>query len=259
MTYSTETLVEIYEKYREINNTHDKLLLRLTSFQRTLTNEKAREYLMQGVGRRLKTLTRCICNIFSIFPPEQSKRLSKDELTDIDINLHAFFINIAGIFDNLAWAFVHENDLLGKTSEGKIPKIRVGLFNKETQKNLKTALNDYLNSATMKLWYEGYSKIYRDSLAHRIPLYVPQALVSKDEKKKIKTIEEQLQELDFSKVCDIDKHNELRNKQQTLGRASHFFGHSPTEGNLAVYFHAQVLSDYATVEEIIDKFCKNFS
>lgn len=259
MTYSTKTLVEIYEKYREINDTHDKLLLGLMSFQQTLKNEKAREYLMQGVGRRLKTLTRCINNIFSIFPPERIQNLSKDELTDITINLHAFFINIAGIFDNLAWVFAHENDLLGKVSEGKIPKNLVGLFKKETQKNLKTELNDYLNSETMKLWYEDYSKIYRDSLAHRIPLYVPPALFSKDEEKEFQNIEEQIQTLDFSKECDREKYNELRSKQQALGGVSHLFGHSPTEGNRAVYFHAQVLSDYATVEEVINKFCKNFS
>ena len=254
MTYSTENLVEIYEKYREINNTHDKLLLGLMSFQQTLKNEKARKYLMRGVGRRLKTLTRCISNIFIIFPPERIQHLPKDELTDIDINLHAFFINIAGIFDNLAWVFTYENDLLGK-----IPRSRVGLFNKETQFFFKTELNGYLNSNTIKLWYETYSKSYRDSLAHRIPLYVPPSLLNKDEEKEYQNIEEQIQALDFSKERDTDKHDELRNKRQALGRVSHFFAHSLNEGSRPVYLHAQVLSDFMTVEEVIDKFCKNFS
>ena len=258
MTYSIENLAKINEKYLGINHAYDILLLGLISFEPRLKNEKAREYLMQGVGRRLKTLTRCINNIFITFPPYQIGHLSKEALTDTDINLHAFFINVAGVFDNLAWIFVYENDLLGKSKEGKIPRNRVGLFNEETQKHLKAELRIYLNTDSMKSWYESYSKSYRDSLAHRIPLYVPPSVLNKTEEKEYQNIEEQIQVLGFSKVSDIDKRNALRDTQQSLGRASHFFAHSLNEGSRPVYFHAQVLADYATVEEVIDKFCNNF-
>jgi hypothetical protein len=33
------------------------------------------------------------------------------DFSDLDINLHAFFVNISGILDNLGWVFVYENDL----------------------------------------------------------------------------------------------------------------------------------------------------
>lgn len=179
MTYSLENLAEINKKYLKINHTYDNLLLRLMFFQQTLKKEKAHEYLMQGVGRRLKTLARCINNIFITFPPNQVEHLSKEALTDIDINLHAFFINVAGVFDNLAWVFVYENGLLGKSKEGRIPRNRVGLFYEETQKHLKTELRDYLNTDSMKSWYESYSKNYRDTLAHRIPFICATQLVKR--------------------------------------------------------------------------------
>ncbi len=258
MTYSSENLAEINEKYLGINHAHDNLLLRIIFFESTLKNVKAREYLMKGVGRRLKTITRCINNIFTTFPPVQVEHLSKEALTDTDINLHAFFINVAGIFDNLAWVFVYENDLLGKSKEGKIPRNRIGLFNEETQKHLKAELRDYLNTDSMKSWYESYSKSYRDSLAHRIPLYVPPSVLNKTQEKEYQNIEEQIQALGFSEVSDIDKRNALRDTQQSLGKASHFFAHSLSEGSRPVYLHAQVLADYATVEEVIEKFCNNF-
>ena len=174
-----KNLAEINKKYLKINHTYDNLLLRLMFFQQTLKKEKAHEYLMQGVGRRLKTLARCINNIFITFPPNQVEHLSKEALTDIDINLHAFFINVAGVFDNLAWVFVYENGLLGKSKEGRIPRNRVGLFYEETQKHLKTELRDYLNTDSMKSWYESYSKNYRDTLAHRIPFICATQLVKR--------------------------------------------------------------------------------
>ena len=258
MAYSDEALSEISTKHGELEFSHNELLLKLMTFQQGLSNEKAKEYLMQGVGRRLKTLSHCINNIFTIFPPNKTEHLSKDELADININLHAFFINISGVFDNLGWVFVYENDLLGKANEGKIPRNGVGLFCDSTQGHLSQDLNNYLNSEAIKTWYTDYSKNYRDSLAHRIPLYVPPSLLNKEDAKEFQNIEEQLQGLDFSKECDRGKYDELHDAQQKLGTASHFFSHSLTEGCNPAYFHAQVLADFATIEEAIEKFITHF-
>jgi len=258
MVYSEIQIEEINDKYQEVNRTDDKLLLRFMTFQQKLKNEKAREYLIQGVGRRVKTLTRCINNIFTIFPVERSEHLSKEELIDLNINLHAFFINIAGIFDNLGWVFVYENDLFGKAKEGKIDRNGVGLFIKKTQENLNPELRGYLDSNPIKSWHEDYSKNYRDSLAHRIPLYVPPSLLDKAGEKEFQEIEEQLQALDFSKALDRDKYDELRDKQRNLGNVSHIFAHSINEGSRPVFFHAQILADYLTVEEVIETFCEKF-
>lgn len=258
MSYSEEGLAEIDKKYEELNDTYSNLSFELMSFCQRLNKEKAKEYLMQGVGRRLKILYRCINNIFTIHPPLRTEHLSEDELSDLNINLHSFFINIAGVFDNLGWVFVHERELLGKAKDGKIPTGGVGLFSDKTQTHLNPELRNYLKSESIKTWYKGYSKNYRDSLAHRIPLYVPPVLLNEEEAKKYQEIEKQIQELDFGKQSDRDKYEEQLEVQQQLGKASHLFAHSMNEGSKPVYFHAQVLADFSTVKEVIEKFCKNF-
>ena len=259
MTYSKEHLDEINQKYKDINQPYNNLLLTLYDFQPQLENKKAVEYLMQGAGRRIKTLNRCIQNIFTIFPPENIKLLSKEKLTDININLHTFFINISGVFDNLAWVFLYENDLIGKREEGKVTRNGVGLFQTETQKHLNSKLNDYLNSDAIKSWYTDYSKVYRDSLAHRIPLYVPPSLLNSDEEKEYRDIENEKNMLDFSKDQDIEQYEKLSGRQEEIGVASHFFADSLNEGCQPAYFHVQVLADFATVEEILEKFIEYFN
>ncbi len=258
MIYSKDNLTEINKKYAELDVSRNDLLLMLMTFQQRLHDEKAKEYLMQGVARRLTTIYRCIQNIFSLFPPSKSEHLSAEVLTDININLHAFFINIAGVFDNLGWVYVYENALLGKVSEGKIPRKGVGLFCSDTQKHLSQELSDYLNSERINKWYTDYSKNYRDSLAHRIPLYVPPALLNNAETGEFQIIEDKIQKLNFFKESDRTQYDELRRVQSKIGMASHFLAHSLNEGSRPVYFHAQVLADFATIEEVIKKFIKFF-
>jgi hypothetical protein len=258
MAYSDETLVQLAEKYQEVSQSHKNLLLDLMFFRQKLGKEKSKEYLMQGVGRRLDILTRSIDNVYSIFPPNRKERLSKVENADIVINLHAFFINITGVFDNLAWVFVHENNLLGKSNEGKISRNGVGLFCQETQEHIAEELRDYLNSDQIISWYTEYSKNYRDSLAHRIPLYVPPFILNDDEGAEYKAIENQINDLDFTRQEDRNKSDELHERQQNLGRISHFLSHSLEEGCRPVYFHAQVIADFLTVKETIGKFIEHF-
>jgi len=119
MAYDEENTKLITEKYDEVDHMHNQLILRLSSFRSKPANEKAAEYLMQGAGRRLNILTKCLHNIFKIFPIEKTDLLPRDDLTDLDINLHAFIVNISGISDNLAWVFVYDNDLFGSPKEGK--------------------------------------------------------------------------------------------------------------------------------------------
>lgn len=221
-----------------------------------LSNPIAREYLSQGVSRRLKVLERCICNIYCLFPPEKRNLLTKNELTDLSINLHAFFVNISGILDNLAWVFVYEKNLYGSAKVGKLGKYDVGLFNKKTLKYLWPKLSDYLKTESMGNWYKEYSKNYRDALAHRIPLYVPPSALNEKEGEKYAQIEEQLQLLDMGNPEELTRYEQLREEQSDLGRPCVLFAHSFREKCKQVYFHAQVIADFMTVKEIIDRFCK---
>jgi hypothetical protein len=257
MRYDEQALKDIAEKYAEIGRIHEQLALRLSSMESTLCDARAKEHLTQGVGRRLSILTRCIQNIFSIFPVGRTEPLAPEELADLNINLHAFLINLSGLLDNLGWVFVFANNLLGDSKEGKLAKKNIGLFNEKTQPYLPEKLRTYLNTERMKRWYSEYSQNYRDALAHRIPLYVPPFELIGEEGEKYRALEDQIHGLDLSVSANFAIYDQLREKQKELGRASLFFMHSFDEGSHPRLLHAQVIIDYLTVEEILNSFCEN--
>jgi hypothetical protein len=86
--------------------------------------------------------------------------MSNDKRADVEINLHAFLINIHGVPDNLAWAYLLERGIPLKPN-------RVGLFNTEhTQPHLPQEVREYLNSSKIIGRHRNYAKNFRDALAH---------------------------------------------------------------------------------------------
>jgi hypothetical protein len=249
MRYDRQAQKDLRDKFSDISRIHDQLMLRLFRLDSRIHEPKAKEYLLQGVGRRLGILNRCIQNIFTLFPVNRRKPLPSRRLTDVEINLHAFFVNVAGLFDNMAWVFVIEEKLLGKLGRHEI-----GLFNTKTQRHFPGNVRAYFCSDRIKNWYSTYSKNYRDALAHRIPMYVPPAALAAKEQARYRAIEQQLRKLDLRTPKDSSEHDELRAKQQRLGTPSFVFIHSYNEAPGAI-IHQQIIIDYVTAEEALNVFC----
>ena len=258
MYYDTDSLKRVKEEYEDVAKKHNQLKSRLMHFQSKLMKSDSQVYLTQGVARRLGILVRCIDNIFRIYPVERTKKLLPDELTDLTINLHAFFVNTSGIFDNLGWVFVCEHNLSGKRKDGKLERKDIGLFNKKTQLHLTKNLREYLQSTDLQTWYANYSKNYRDALAHRIPLYVPPAILNENEGEKYKKLQDKLQTLGLYSPEGLKHYGDILDQQTQLGEISPFFAHLPTAGGTPVFFHAQVIVDYKTIEELVIKFCEAY-
>jgi hypothetical protein len=184
---------------------------------------------------------------------EQIDKLSEDDRADVGINLHAFVLNTFGVTDNLAWVFVHENGLLGSRKAGKIDKNGVGLFQEATQTHLSRDLVTYLKSDRPQSWHKNYLKVYRDALAHRIPLYVPPCGLNKEEAEKYQLSAKKLG--DFSSLEAISSHDQAREELSRLGRPLPWFAASAGEEGAPIILHAQVLVDFATIQEITGKFC----
>lgn len=217
-----------------------------------LKKDKAKEYLFHGVARRLDVIERCVENIYSTFPLRRATLLSRDELKDVDINLHAFFVNIFGLLENMAWVVVYEND-----NAEKIEKKSVGLYTAKTQQLLKEGFKNYLNSDRMKKWHDEYLKNYRDALAHRIPLYVPPKSLTSSQQEQDASFDNALREAIRSR--DFNKMNSLHNAADSIGDPAPFFVHSLSETEYKyVVLHAQVITDFGTVEEIVGEFCAMF-
>ena len=190
-------------------------------------------------------MRRCLRTVFQLFPPETTRPLCTDDLHEVQINLHAFVMNLYGVFENLAWAFVArhklENTIGGRNN--------VGLFLRTTQQYLPLPLNAYLTSPTIADWHNDYLKNYRDALAHRIPLYIPPARYTDEEAARDRALD--AKEHDCIVSQQWDELERVRNERKDLGSALPVFLHSFTGGDRVrpVHLHPQLICDVKTILE----------
>jgi hypothetical protein len=249
MIYTPEQIDQItHEKSKVLNRLIDIQMILTSQLAPTLQSERAREYLLHGICRRLTLLHQSIRNVFEIFPVTRENQLTQVELSNIEINLHAFTINIYGLLDNVAWVFVFENKL-----ENNIQGSRrgVGLFSKYVIKHFPDRIKEYLHSDRIQQWYRDYAKNYRDALVHRIPLYVPPYNIDPKDAERYREYDSKISER--MSVGDFDSIDELRKDRDSIGSISGAFLHSYLDQDAAkpVMFHAQMLADSNTVIEII--------
>ena len=106
MHFSKNALEELQNEYSTVSEKYRKLMI--ACHIREYRNSKAQEYAIHGFSRRLKSLVRCIDNIYRILPPDRVDLPSSEELSDANINLQAFVFNVSGSIDNLAWIWIAE-------------------------------------------------------------------------------------------------------------------------------------------------------
>lgn len=98
--FTDKALEEIFAAYSEVQHRYSELTIKIYTFTSRLQNDRAIEFMQHGVNRRLGVIYRCLENIFNTFPPNRTELLGRDDLLDVEINLHAFLINIYGIIEN---------------------------------------------------------------------------------------------------------------------------------------------------------------
>jgi hypothetical protein len=248
MIYTQKQVAQI-EREREVvsRELEDLYFTLVTAFAPLLTVGRAQEYVLHGICRRLKIIRRCIDNIFAIIPIERKHFLREEERSDLEINLHAFIINVYGLQDNIAWVYVIEKSLENVVKGGPLG---VGLFKETTQCHMPTELREYLNTDPIKSWHERYAKNFRDALAHRIPLYVPPSTMTPKDVQRYQELEIQISEQ--MKDHDFERTATLMEEQKAIGRICVAFLHSysdPTSG--PIYFHPQIIADANTVMQIV--------
>src|SRR5690349_11299224 len=120
MTYSEEFAEELLRDAQSLNGELTRLFIRLGSAVASdLKAARAREYLLQGVCRRLDTLRRCMVGVFNTFPVDRQIPLEDEERFLVEIYLQAFLINLFGIFDNVAWTLLFERGITFEETRGK--------------------------------------------------------------------------------------------------------------------------------------------
>lgn len=247
MYYSEKALKMLASDYAALNGKLNHLLEKYITL--TLSDPRALEYARQGVPRRLKVLARCIINVFDKIPPERTELPSRDELSDATINIQSFVFNVFGAVDNLAWVWMHH--VGQKRQDGTpIPDGHVGLGPKNTsvRATLSKKFQDYL--ATLDGWFEHMAGL-RHALAHRIPLYIPPYVIEENDQAAYREFEAKMTEA--AKKPDFAEYDRLAGEQMKLGRFRPWVQHSFEEKAKPIVFHAQMLADFNTVDDLARK------
>lgn len=242
MSYiNSDQVAKIMERFDEIEPKYNRLLF--TFAHRQYANDRAAEYATHGYSRRLGTLKRCIENVFRLIAPDAREVPERDVLQDAQINIQAFYANVYGSIDNLAWLWVFDRGL-----EAKIPRMRVGFRakNVELRATLSDTFRGYLES--LDPWLE-YLIEYRDALAHRIPLYIPPGNVPRQEADTYRDLERRMNEALYVRG-DGFEYERLKAQQERLLVFQPFIVHSVNETTGMPIFHAQMLTDFITIEEV---------
>lgn len=247
MYYSEKDIRELQNGYATITEKYLKLMV--SYLDRDYDNHQAKEYARHGFLRRLGTLARCIENTFETIPPDQGDLPVREELMDVGINIQAFVVNVFGSADNLAWIWVLEKGLT-KDDGTPIPKSWVGLRkgNKFVRKSLSPIFSKYLDG--LEKWFENLEG-FRHALAHRIPLYIPPYSVPEKQVDRYQELEAQITETrSRGEIAECER---LSAEQDALGEFVPWMTHSFEEHAPHVFFHAQLLADFDTVDQLGQK------
>jgi hypothetical protein len=246
MSYSPDQVSNLLIEHKAVLSGLQSLLLECVVQDHSIAEPRVQEHLLHGAGRRVKLLERTLQNVFEVFPPSTERPLAEEARADVQINLQAFVMNLYGIFDNWAWAFVLRHNL-----ESQISHYNVGLFNDKTKKHLPEPIKSYLNSPNIIRWYKEYLKNYRDALAHRIPPYIPPAVFTVEEDERYKKLENE--EVECIKSREWERLDQIREEQAAIGKSCltflHSFSGSGEESPRPMLLHPQLLCDAKVVVE----------
>lgn len=216
-----------------------------------LENVEAKNHLAHGVARRLKIVSRCIQQLFSLLPPDADKPLDRDELTDLNINLHALLVNVAGLLDDLAWVLAYESPLAERF---EADPLSVGLFRPKLQAVMPPKLLEYVRSDAFSTWHKEYAKDYRDAVAHHIPPYIADRTFTEEDAYAFGELDAAHNGLFRAPFFDYEESKRLMAAKNALGSPALVMTHALSGKNRArpVLFHAQAICDGLTIAELLE-------
>ena len=237
------------QRIAELNTGRDKVGKQFAELRERLAlraykTERGAKFAKHGLCRRLETLARTIDQVYDLLPPSQEEIPSREKVIDATTAIQGFIMNAFGCLENIAWVLFHEMDI--KNGDGTpLDQRDVGLGKKPLRKKLSAQFRAYLDGK--KDWLANLIS-FRDSLAHRIPLYIPPYAIPKpnqikyDELEKAKWVE--------PAKSDPKEYERLKAEQLKLCQFIPGMMHSIFDSP-QVEFHSQLLNDYVTIDDYV--------
>ena len=247
--FSVEALADLHREARSVAGKQARLQERI--LRREFKEVRAKEFAHHGFVRRLKTLARCIENVFALIPPEQMEPVDREVRSDAEINIQASVFNVFAAADNLAWIWIVEKAVRQEDGSA-LPDTWIGLrrTNRAVRASLPQTLREYV--VGMDDWFDMVDN-YRHALAHRIPLYIPPYNVDPSNEATYQALEAAKNDALFRR-SNLEEHKRLRAAQEQMEFFRPWMLHSIGEGVRPLVFHPQLLANFNTIEEMGRKF-----
>lgn len=180
-----------------------------------IENKRALQHLREGFDRRVLMLDVSIRFILDTAQRQGGKAISPFVAKDLAIHLNAFYLNMCGALDNLAWALQHEDQLLPGVTESSARRTSIDLFGPRFLGALEAkspALVAFIGEH--KRWNSELRDL-RDPAVHRIPIYAVPGVLTPAQGAEIDELNERATEL--FRAGDFDGGSQLLYKTTTLG------------------------------------------
>ncbi|KPA52002.1 hypothetical protein VT25_18180 [Photobacterium leiognathi subsp. mandapamensis] len=182
-----------------------------------ISNDEAMHYLRQGYGIRALQIKDTHFQLTKIIEKSGGKNLTPYETTKINLLLNAYYLNLIGAIDNLAWALHYGFNVIDGARENNKKRTQIGLFSKTFQESLKLLKPDVVSQLNQyKDWFFEL-KEFRDPAAHRIPLYCAPGVVKEEHRDEYNKAKEHYLKQDYRKDRDG-----YMNAQWALGQVGVF-------------------------------------
>lgn len=145
---------------------------------RALKNPQAVRHLKEGLTRRLYMMRACRILFREKTRPDRKRTLSAHLATELAIHVNAYYLNLCGSLDNMAWALAYEWAMLPGIDEDK-PASRqyCNLFGREFRRDLRQRRSGLADLLDEHFEWNRELRKFRDPAAHRIPLYVAPGVI----------------------------------------------------------------------------------
>lgn len=166
-----------------------------------------------GLLRRIKTLERCVENIFNTRDFFDDTIPSDSDLSDILINLQCFVINLYGALENLAWIYAIYINFDGNVHNKSFFDKNKKLLN-TLPENIRTLFTKHSE------WFSHIKKI-RDLLVHQEPFYIPPYCIIDKYKDRFNVLENHKKEAEkkfFDEWFNMYKVKDLSSKIKTIDK-----------------------------------------
>lgn len=143
------------------------------------TDKSLKLQLRNGLGARHYVLRRCREYLEKECFDEKEIPLSPDGTTEAALFLNSYYLNLRGALDNIAWSIQLKFTILPGVTEKSSKRTRINLFGKDFLENIEIKLPECASLISeYKAWGLDLAQ-FRDPAAHRIPLYVPPNMITK--------------------------------------------------------------------------------